>query len=248
MPALDKRRKALGRTNTNFVMLFVLAVALVTATLSFQARSLEPLAGKQPRAVLVAEDDEVVLPSRVGTAIERATSAMDRAEAAIGDHDRDAAIAAFSAVVANAGRARRAAVAQMSAPPADPEAETTTGPDSVVAVLALDQAIITRSAGLLDTVVRPRLIAGADAAMRAADANRLPILDAVIGLDPETDGAAYADGMADTVDGYADETSNLSEALAADRLTPSARTALTNALARSKATAAKVTTAFGGGE
>jgi hypothetical protein len=229
-------------------MLFALAMALIAAALSLMGRSLGPLEGGQPRAVLVAEDDEVVLPTRVGSAIERASNAMERAEAAIGDHDRVAASAAFYAVVANVSRARRAALVQISTPPADPEAEVTTGPDSVAAVLTLDQAIITRSAGLLDQVVRPRLIARVDAALRASDANRLLILNAVIALDPETDGAAYADSMADTLDGYTDETANLSEALAADRLAPAARTALTSALSRSKSTADKVTAAFGGGE
>jgi len=73
------------------------------------------------------------------------------------------------------------------------------------------------------------------------------LLDKVINLKPGK-AAAYADGMADTVDGYTDEVSNLTEALKVDHLTISARAALTNALSRSQAAAAKVTAAFGGGE
>jgi hypothetical protein len=54
--------------------------------------------------------------------------------------------------------------------------------------------------------------------------------------------------MADTVDGYADEVANLTEALADDKLSAGGKSALTAALNRSKATAAKIDTAFGGGE
>ena len=74
------------------------------------------------------------------------------------------------------------------------------------------------------------------------------MLDAVIALDPEGAGADYADGMADTLDGYIDEIENLSEALRVDRLSRAGRAGLSNALVRSQATQAKVNAAFGGGE
>ena len=67
-------------------------------------------------------------------------------------------------------------------------------------------------------------------------------------LDPEEAGADYSDGKADTVDGFTDVVANLTEALHDDRLSVAGRTALTNALSRSQATAAKVNVAFGGGE
>jgi len=54
--------------------------------------------------------------------------------------------------------------------------------------------------------------------------------------------------MADSLDGYADEVANLTEALNVDRLTTSAQAALQNALTRSQATADKVNAAFGGAD
>lgn len=131
--------------------------------------------------------------------------------------------------------------------PIDPEAEVTPGPDSVLAVLGLEQAAITRLAGLYDTVTDPVVLNRIGGAMDVALTKRDRLLDKVINLRPGK-AAAYADGMADTVDGYADEVSNLTEALKVDHLTTSARSALTNALSRSQAAAAKVTAAFGGGE
>jgi pyruvate kinase len=223
------------------------AVVALTGAGSSLGTSVGSAASDAP-FVRVAEDDGVVLPSRVANAITRATDAMSSAEAAVNGHQPADAVAALHAVVANVGRARRAALVQMNAAPADPELEVTTGPDSAVAVLGLDQAVITRTADLFDTVRRPRVLAGLSASLRVADANRLLVLDPILALDPETEGAAYADGMADTVDGYTDETANISEALSSDLLTPAAHTILTDALARSQATAAKVTTAFGGGE
>ena len=122
------------------------------------------------------------------------------------------------------------------------------GPDSVTAVLKLEQVAITRLAGLYDTVADPVVLNRIGSAMDVALTMRDRMLNAVIALNPEGAGLAYADGMADSVDGYTDEVANLTEALKVDRLTTSARSALANALSRSQAAAAKVTAAFGGGE
>jgi len=74
------------------------------------------------------------------------------------------------------------------------------------------------------------------------------MLDAVIALDPEGAGADYADGMADTLEGYVDEIANLAEALCVDLLSRAGRAGLSQALMRSQAAQAKVNAAFGGGE
>ena len=135
----------------------------------------------------------------------------------------------------------------MKAAPADEDAETTPGPDSVIAVLGLDQTAVTTIADLFNRrtgVIVNSLASGLVAAMN----NRDRLLTSVIKLDPEGAGADYADGMADTVESYDDEVANITEALADDQLSPVGRSALTAALARSKAARSKVTTAFGGGE
>jgi hypothetical protein len=183
----------------------------------------------------------------VSAALGRSLSALDRAEASVDDQQYGSAAASLAAIGSDLIRAHRAARAQMRAP-VDPEAETTSGPDSVVAVLGVEQSAITRLAGLYDTVTDPVVLNRIGGAMDAALTKRDRLLSAVIRLNPEGKGAAYADGMADTVDGYTDEVSNLTEALKVDHLTTSARSALTNALSRSQAAAAKVTAAFGGGE
>jgi hypothetical protein len=192
-------------------------------------------------------DDDVVLPTRVAAAVARTQDVIDRVVRRLDDSRYAAGRRSLATAVVNLNRTHRAGMAQMTATPVDPEAETTPGPDSVVAVLTLEQAAITNLAGVFDGITgHPLLVAGIDRALATADSNRNLMLDAVAALDPEEAGADYSDGMADTVDGYTDEIANLTEALHDDQLSVAGRTALTNALARSQATAAKVTTAFGG--
>jgi len=216
-----------------------LAVAVLALT-----HAAEGTASTAPPQVL---DPEVILPSRVGAALERSLSALDRSGARVDDLQYGAAAVSLAALSADLVRAHRAAWEQLRAP-ADPEAEATPGPDSVIAVLALEQFAITRLAGLYDTVEDPVVLNRIGDALNTAFAKRSRMLNAVIALNPEGAGALYADGMADSVDGYNDEVANLTEALQVDRLSTSARSALTNALARSQADAAKVVAAFGGAD
>ena len=233
---------------SSIVVLGLFAAAVVSGrpaegTASTRVAETPPIA-----AVSQAVDPEVILPSRVSAAIGRSLSALDRSEARVDDQQYGSAAASLAAVSADLGRAHRAGRAQMRAKPVDPEAESTSGPDSVIAVLTLEQSAITRLAGLYDTVTDPVVLNRIGSAMDTALARRDRMLNAVIALNPAGAGAAYADGMADTLDGYTDEVANLTEALQVDQLTTSARSALTNALSRSQAAAAKVTAAFGGGE
>jgi hypothetical protein len=200
---------------------------------------------------LAAEDDEVVLPGRVAGGIGRTMRSVDRAEAAIDDDQEAAAMTALAAVIRNLRRAGSAALLQVStAPPVDEEAEveSTAGPDSVVAVTGLDQTVINRLSGLFDGLQSALVVTRIGHAMKVAHKQRLRILNVVIGLDPEGAGVPYADGMADTVDSYADEVATLTEALDHDQLTTAARASLVTARTRSVSTQTKVTTAFGGGE
>jgi hypothetical protein len=232
---------------SSMVVLGLLAAAVAYGQPGGGAASARAAGTPPIAAVSQAVDDEVILPSRVDAAIGRSLSALDRSEARVDDQQFGSAAASLEALEADLERSHRAAKAQLKAKPPDPEAETTPGPDSVLAVFNLEQSSVTRLAGLYDTVTDPAVLNRIDGAMNVALARRDRMLNAVIGLKPAK-AAAYADGMADTVDGYADEVANLTEALKVDRLTTSARAALTNALSRSQATAAKVTAAFGGGE
>ena len=195
--------------------------------------------------------DEVVLPSRVSTAINRAEISLDTAIGAVDGGDTAKAVASLQALRQNLFRADRAARQQMNAaPPAEEDADvevTTTGPDSVIAVLTLDQTVATTLAGLFDKK-QGTILSGFSSGLFAALNTRDKLLTAVIALDPEGAGVDYADGMADTVAGYDDEVANLSEALATDQLSVGGKKVLTAALNQSKATQAKVAAAFGGGE
>jgi hypothetical protein len=240
---IDRARVVLGST-----VVLGLVIAAVAYGQASAGSASSPSSKASPIATASqAVDDEVVLPTRVDAAIERTLSALDRSEARVDDQQYGSAAASLAAIDSNLIRAHSAARAQMRVP-VDPEAETTPGPDSVLAVLNLERATVTRLAGLYDTVTDPVVLNRFGEALNTALTKRDLLLNKVIKLNPVGAGAAYADGMADSLDWYADEVANLTEALHVDHLTTSARAALTNALSRSQATAAKVTAAFGGGD
>lgn len=191
-------------------------------------------------------DDETALPSRISASLRRAQNALERAEAHVDDRELRKALVSLGAVRANVARAHRAAARQMTAK-VDEEAESSPGPDSVIAVLTLEQTVSEGVAGLFDS--RTGSVVGAlNLTLSTTHAYRDRMLKAVTALDPEGGGADFSDGMADTVDAYSDEVENLTEALRDDRLSPAGRVALERGLARVRATAARVSGAFGGGE
>ena len=230
------------------VGLGVAAVGPATSASASDGRGLMPHRGPV-FASWPVPDDDTVLPSRVANAIGTAQDAVDRSVQRLENGRYSLANRSLAAVSVNVGRAHRAGMYQITLPaPAD--AETTPGPDSAVAVLTLEQGVITNLAAQFDglTANHPWAIKSLSTALATANTDRNLMLDAIIALDPEGAGADYSDGMTDTVDGYTDEVANLTEALNTDTLAPAGRTALTTALASSTATAAKVSTAFGGGE
>ena len=193
-------------------------------------------------------DDEVILPSRVNSTINRTYRSVCKAEEHIDEGEYTQAATSLRSVRRNMYRADKAARRQMNIVP-DPnaEAETTPGPDAVIAVLGLDSDVVTSVSGLFDANSQGVVDAATHALFRTLNA-RDQLLDAVIALDPEGAGADYSDGMADTVDGYTDEVANITDALADDTLSAGGTKVLTSALTQVTATSAKVTAAFGGGE
>jgi hypothetical protein len=222
----------------------VLTLALAASASAHSARTGPPATAAQaaPEA-----DDAVVLPSRVAAAIRRTETALANAQEHIDEAEYTKAIVSLQAVRANLGRADKAARHQMNAVPADPEAETTPGPDSVIAALTLDQEAIVSVAGLFNGN-SGTLVTALASTITSAQLIRDRLLNTIIALDPEGAGADFSDGMADTLDGYTDEVANLTEALADDKLSAGGKAALQTALARSNATLAKINAAFGGGE
>jgi hypothetical protein len=220
-------------------LVFTLAVA---ASASAHPSSVRTGAQAAPPA-----DDPVVLPSRVAAGIRRTEAALANAETDIDEAEYTKAIVSLRAVRQNLARTDKAARRQMNAVPTDPEAETTPGPASVIAALTVDQEAVMTLAGLFNGN-SGTLVTALASTITSAQQIRDRLLSAVIALDPEGAGADYADGMPDTLDGYTDEVANLTEALADDTLSTGGKAALQAALARSKATLAKMNAAFGGGE
>jgi hypothetical protein len=228
----------------------LLAGLVLTLSLTAQANAESAVRAAKPVARTAAEAPEaeaVVLPSRIAAAIRRTENALENAEEHVDEAEYSQAIISLRAVRQNLARADKAARRQMNAVPADPEAETTPGPDAVIAVLNLDQEAVVRVAGLFNGN-SGTLVTALTSTISTAQLTRDRLLNTVIALDPEGAGADYSDGMADTLDGYADEVANITEALADDKLSTGGAGAMRTALARSNATLAKVNAAYGGGE
>jgi hypothetical protein len=250
----------------------VLALA-AASTAAAQPTEAVSMATASVRAVAQAEDDDApVLPSRVANAIKRAQTALDNTAEHIDEGEYKQVTVSLRALRRNMYRAHTAAVEAMNAVPVDPEAEpeepqdpneppdapeapeapdapegVTTGPDSVVAVLTLDQEIVTSLAGLFD-MNSQGVVSGLSRALFQTMNARDKLLASVIALPAEGAGADYADVMADTAAGYDDEVANLTEALKNDKLSVGGGKVLTQALVKSKATQTMFATAFGGGE
>ena len=230
---------------TALVVLGVLAGLLVGSPAGARELPVRPVSHTSAAA---ADDDAVVLPSRVANAITRATNLLDLAGTSVDTGDTAKAVASVKGLQKALARADRAAREQMNAP-ADPNAEegATPGPDSVIAVLTLDQTVITSLADLFDGKSGTFVI-GASSALTATMNAREKLLASVTSLPAEGAGADYSDGMADTLTGYDDEVANIRAALSGDALSSGGKSALTTALAQSKKTRAAVNAAFGGGE
>jgi hypothetical protein len=194
-----------------------------------------------------ADDDAPVLPSRVQQAITRTTNAIDKAQDHVDDGEYTKAIGSLRAARVNMYRGDRAVARVLAAPPADPEAETTPGVDAAVAFLAAEHHLVVTAAGLFDANSKGVVDALTHAVFRTLNA-RDKLLDSIIALDPEGAGAAFADGMADTVADYDDEVANVSDALADDQLSAGGRAVLLKVQQQVTATDAKVNAAWGGGE
>jgi hypothetical protein len=216
----------------------------LTAVLSSGAGA--ATAGAPPPSQGVAARSAV--PVSVSDHVTRAQRALDHAIVRIAAHRIDPAIVSLGHVRRQVTLANGAAMAQIGKPPSDPESDDPPGPPSVLTVLRLDHKVSTSMVGLFDGATNTDLVHNERLVLHATLAHRDILLDAVIGLPPEGDGADYADGMADTLGSYINEVTQLRTALATFQLTESGRLGLANSLTRVKATKAKVDQAFGGGE
>jgi hypothetical protein len=233
------------RITKRLVAMLALATAVV-AVVATTAGANTAHKAQTAKVTAAADDDAVVLPSRVGNAITRGQNLLEAAGTSIDSGSPAQAATQINNVVLAVRRVDEAARAQMNAP-ADPNSETTPGPDSVVAALTFEQGAVTMLAGYFDGKSGTTVDALTHSLFSTLN-SRDKLLNAVIALPAEGAGADYSDGMADTVAGYDDEVANLKEALANDTLSAGGKKVITSALAQSTKTDAAANAAFGGGE
>jgi hypothetical protein len=201
-----------------------------------------------PIAHLAQEEDSTPVPKSVADPIRRARSALNQANVQVQAREYAKALDSLVAVRVNVSQAQKAGMAQIGAPPTDPESDDLPGPVSVLAVLNLEHRVTMVVVQLFDGMKSEKVVASLRYTLWKAHGARDVMLDAIIALDPEGEGADYADGMADTLGLYASEVKLVTGALQQYRLSPAGRLGLRNALDRVRATRAKVNKAFGGGE
>jgi hypothetical protein len=145
-------------------------------------------------------------------------------------------------------QANAQARALIGRPPRDPESDDLPGPPAVIAVLGLDSRVTARLLPLFNALNNPKTVAALGATVATAQIRRDTVLNPVFALPPEGDADAYADGLTDTLPVYGREVASIAHALAAFHLSPPARPMLDAALARARATTARMNAAYGGGE
>ena len=188
------------------------------------------------------------LPNSVATPINQARAALTKAEDQLARKRYRKALDSLTVLRRNVVRANNAATGQIGLPPTDPESDDPPGPPAVFAVLKLDHRTTMVLTPLYDGLGRLDVVSSLNSTLRRTHGRRDSMLDAVIALPAEGDRADYDDGMADTLTVYPSEEELITAALQGDELINTARTGLTNALARVQATDKKVGAVWGGGE
>ncbi len=197
---------------------------------------------------LMTVTGEATAATDVKTEVTRADNAIDRAARQVRAHQYGKARKSFARADSHVRGANRQAAALIGAPPTDPESDDPPGPPAVLAALRLDHRVTMRVAPLYDGIARPKLVTSMSTTIRLALNRRTAVLDRVLALPAEGDGADYADSLADTLPSYTREVTTLEQALDTLQLTTEARDALTAALKRAREAEARMQSAFGGGE
>ena len=157
------------------------------------------------------------------------------------------AMAKLTGVRRHTENANIAAQVLVGRPPADPESDDPPGPPAVIAVTRLDNRITKGAVALFNRRTNLNRVLSLRRTVGVAQQRRDLVLNKVIAL-PAGKADDYADSMSDTLGIYSTEVKYITNALATFTLSSSGRTGLTNALARARATNAKVNRVWGGGE
>ena len=184
----------------------------------------------------------------VRTEVSRADSSIAHAVRRVRAEEYAAASRALDEAAGHVRRANLRAVALVGAPPSDPESDDPPGPPAVQAALRLDNRVSLQLVPVFDGMNRSRVLEALRAVVRTAQLRRDAVLDRVLALPVEGDGADYGDGLADTLPSYSREVAAYTLGLDTYRLTTDARSALAIGLDRARAAEARMTAAYGGGE
>lgn len=188
------------------------------------------------------------LPTSVATPINQARAALTKAEDQLADKRYGKALDSLSVLRRKVVKANNAAKEQIGLPPTDPESDDPPGPPAVFAVLKLDHRVTMHLGPLYDSLGRTDVVSFLNSTLARTHGRRDSMLDAVIALPAEGARGDYDDGMSDTLGMYPSEEKLISGELQNADLIDEARTGLTNALARVRATDDKVNVVWGGGE
>jgi hypothetical protein len=208
----------------------------------------EGLGAMQAPIAHISQEEETPLPAEVAVPIRQGRTALRAVKSSVQQRRYAAALRSIRVVGWKVARAHEAGMAQIGAPPTDPESDDPPGPPSVIAVLNFEHAVTAQFVPLFANLRKTLVVRALGSTLASAHRVRDEMLDAVIALDPEEEGADYADGMADTLPIYTAEVAAIRKALNRYRLSPTGRVALRAALVRARATLVKVNAAFGGGE
>ena len=208
-------------------------------------------AASQPRIADVAETTSVLIAGKkkpASTPMRRARAALAAVQQWLGQRRYGKALVSLQALRDNLGKAHRAGMAKIGKPPANPESDEPPGPAAVTAVLNLEHQAMVVVVPLLNGLQSSAVIESLRSTLLKTHRLRNAMLNKVIALPAEGAGADYDDDMSDSLDLYTSEVALITSALEQYVLTPVARVGLTNALARARATQAKVEAKWGGGE
>jgi hypothetical protein len=186
-------------------------------------------------------------PASVAVPVKEAKAALARATTRLDRHKFWKARRSLETLRERLSKAHKAGMEQIGAPPTDPESDELPGPPSVLAVFGLEHRITMQLVPYYKGMNREKVVSSLSDTLRSAHTKRDVMLDAVIAEDTE-EGSEYSDGMADTVPSYTKEVDLVANALNIYELSASGRQGLEDADQRVRATEAKVTQAFGGGE
>jgi hypothetical protein len=229
-----------------------LPLALAFGLLLFTLVALAPSAAGSAHGVLgagvanaqEADDEAPAIMPKVKSQVRRADKSLDKAEDFIDDNDYAKAANRLRVARVYMYKARVYAGRLVSTPvdeegsEGDAEEPPYTPVDTAQAVLDLESRGVLYSTDLFDEVTDATVNTELAKTLSASVNGRDALLKQIYALDPEAEGADFADSLPDLADGINLEIENMTDTLQYDTLRNQAKTALNSALPKVRATLA----------